>query len=108
MILPDANLLIYAFREDYPQYPVARGWLSQCLERQEALHLHPLAAAAFLRLVTKRIGPYNPSPVSRALDFLAALQPATSEALSDGAMHLEIARRLAERHRIAGDGCNDI
>ena len=27
MILPDVNVLIYAFRRDMPQYAVCRAWL---------------------------------------------------------------------------------
>jgi toxin-antitoxin system PIN domain toxin len=108
MTLLDANLLIYAFHREYPEHLAVRSWLNAEIEDGETVFLHPLAAIAFLRIVTKRIGTLTPSPIDTALDFLAALQPAIPETLLDDAAHLEIFRRLAARHAIAGDGCTDV
>ena len=107
MTLLDTNLLIYAFHREYPEHPAARVWLDFEIDRGESIILHPLAAIAFLRIVTKRIGTLSPSPIDTALDFLSALQPAIPGVLLDDAAHLEIFRRLAARHAIAGDGCTD-
>jgi toxin-antitoxin system PIN domain toxin len=108
MILLDTNLLIYAFHREYPEHPTVRAWLDAEIDRGEPVVLHPLAANAFLRIVTKRIGTLTPSPIDTALDFLSALQSAIPEMLLDDAAHLEIFRRLAARHAIAGDGCTDM
>jgi toxin-antitoxin system PIN domain toxin len=107
-MLLDANLLIYSFHRGYPEHPAARAWLDAEIDRGEPVVLHPLAASAFLRIVTNRIGTLTPSPINTALDFLSALQPAIPETLLDDAAHLEIFRRLAARHAIAGDGCTDV
>jgi toxin-antitoxin system PIN domain toxin len=107
-MLLDANILIYAFHREYPEHPAVRAWLDAEMDRGESIVLHPLAATAFLRLVTKRIGTLTPSPMETALEFLTALQPAMPEALLDDAAHLEILRRLAARHAIAGNGCTDV
>jgi len=108
MMLLDANLLIYAFRAELPQHPSTHAWLQSELNAGTAFFLHPLAAGAFLRLSTKSLGPLAAAPMSKALDFLAALQPTIAEALPDDAAHLEILRRLAERHAVYGDGCADL
>jgi toxin-antitoxin system PIN domain toxin len=108
MTLIDANLLIYAFRAELPHHAVVNAWLRHEIQTGTEFFLHPVAVAAFLRLTTKVLGPLPAAPMSAAMNFLAALHPIVPALLPEDAAHLEIARRLAERHRIAGDGCNDL
>jgi hypothetical protein len=62
MILPDVNVLIYAFRKEVPQYTVCRKWLDGVVLGDERFGLSPLALAAVIRVTTNpRSYPYSSS-----------------------------------------------
>lgn len=63
MVIPDANILIYAHFADTPQYRVASGWLEQQLGRPETVvGLCWVTLWAFIRIGTNpRLWPKPPS-----------------------------------------------
>lgn len=69
MILPDVNVLIYAFRADTPQHDRCAAWLREAVTGGTGLALCDTVIASFLRIVThpKIISP--PAPIERALEF---------------------------------------
>lgn len=70
---PDVNVLVAAFRGDHPHHGSAAAALKAVLTAQSSLVIVPMAAAAFLRLVTNpRVFP-DPAPAERAVAFLDAL-----------------------------------
>jgi hypothetical protein len=108
MIVLDANVLIYAFRAELPQHVRVRGWLDVA-RSLEPLLLHPLAAAAFLRLTTKPLGPLPAAPVGQAVAFLKAIVPqAPAAPMGEHPAHLATLLRLAEGLGLAGDRINDL
>ena len=72
-MLPDANVLVAAFRTDHSQHAVAADWLAQTLKTtvDGQLMLLPIGViSSFLRLVTQsKIFP-TPTPIARAIDFV--------------------------------------
>ena len=52
MILPDANLLLYAYDRESPFHPAASRWWSGLLSGAEPVGLCPVVVFAFLRLAT--------------------------------------------------------
>lgn len=70
MILPDVNVLIYAFRADTPQHHLHASWLEEVVSRGGDLALCDAVISGFLRIVThsKVISP--PTPVDQALMFV--------------------------------------
>jgi uncharacterized protein len=52
MIIPDANLLLYAYDSDSPFHPAARTWLEGCLSGTEPVGFTHPTLFAFLRLST--------------------------------------------------------
>lgn len=52
MIVPDVNLLIFAYREDSPFHAVSRRWWIGLLSGDEAVGLPWAVALAFLRITT--------------------------------------------------------
>ena len=52
MILPDANLLIYAVNRDAPHHRQARLWLERTLSGHESVGLAWIVVLAFLRITT--------------------------------------------------------
>ena len=54
MILPDVNVLIYAFRQGVPQHEVCRRWLDRVVGDETRFGISPLALAAVVRITTNR------------------------------------------------------
>lgn len=74
MILPDVNVLVYAYREDAPRHDRYRAWLEGVLNAREAYGLSDLVLAGFLRVVTHPRVFSPPSPTGHALEFADALR----------------------------------
>jgi predicted nucleic acid-binding protein len=65
MILPDVNVLIYAFRKDVPQHAVCRPWLVDLVESDARFGLSPLALSAVVRITTNPSTYWMPSSFRR-------------------------------------------
>jgi toxin-antitoxin system PIN domain toxin len=74
MILPDVNVLIYAFREDAPGHHRYRRWLERQLSEPEAFGLSELVLSSVIRVLTHpRV--FSPAtPIESALAYTAALR----------------------------------
>ena len=70
MIVPDANLLLYAYDADSPFHTPAKQWLEHVLSGREKVgFVHP-ALFAFLRIATSRKVYQNPMSVREALEHI--------------------------------------
>lgn len=95
MILPDVNVLIYAFRRDVPQFPACNDWLNQVVASDARFGMSPLALSAVVR-VTSDPRVYNsPSPLNEAYAFADYLlgQP-HCQIVEPGEQHWSIFKRL--------------
>lgn len=108
MLLLDANVLIYAFRRDFPQHAAAKRWLERKLSADEPLELLAFSELAFLRITTNPRAFAQPSRFEEALRFLEALRsgPILGE-LHPGPEHRKIFIRLARDHHLAGNDLSD-
>ena len=66
MILPDANLLLYAYNRDRPFHVVTAAWWSGCLSNPEPIGLTPGDLFAFVRVGTNPRAFPRPLSVSYA------------------------------------------
>jgi toxin-antitoxin system PIN domain toxin len=66
VILVDANLLVYAHVQSFPQHERARDWLDQQLNGMTAVGLPWASLLAFLRLVTNPRIFDRPEPMAEA------------------------------------------
>lgn len=108
MLLLDANILIYAFREELPQHVSARAWLLGALSASDPIGVPTLAEIAFLRLCTKPLGPLKAATWEATWNFLAVLfGHRTSLRVVPGARHPELLDGLARRYGLKGDGLVD-
>lgn len=73
MILPDVDVLVYAFRREAPDHGRYAGWLSQVVSGAEELALHDVPLAGFLRIVTNPRILEQPTPTGIALGFVRRL-----------------------------------
>lgn len=77
MIIPDINLLIYAYNTEAPQHVAAKGWWETSLNGKTPVGLTWLAIAGFIRLMTHPRVLENPMPVDEAVQIVRTwlLQP---------------------------------
>jgi len=95
VILPDVNVLIYAFRQDIPQHEVCRPWLERIVLGDSRFGISPLALSALIRITTSPRFTANPSSLEEAFGFCQDLlaQP-HCQIVEPGQRHWEILRRL--------------
>ncbi len=76
MILPDVNVLVYAFRREAQMHDRYSAWLGEVVAGGEELALLDHSLIGFVRIVTnRRIFP-KPAPAELALDFVTRLRQA--------------------------------
>jgi hypothetical protein len=95
VILPDVNVLVYAFREDVPEHRVSRTWLNEVVTGEARFGLSPLALAAVVRITTNPRSYREPSTLADAFGLCQDLlgQP-HCEIVEPGAGHWAIFERL--------------
>ena len=104
MIVPDVNVLEYAFRPDSEHHRACRNWLESVVNGEEAYGMAPQVLASFVRVVTNRRIFIRPSRLDTALTFCEALlaQP-HCQIVQPGARHWAIFTDACRRARAAGN-----
>jgi hypothetical protein len=95
MILPDVNVLIYAFRPDSPHHDTCRPWLEGVVRGGARFAVTKLALSAVVRITTNS-RPFNqPSTLAEAFRFCDYLltQP-HCQIVEPGERHWAIFRQL--------------
>lgn len=83
MIIPDANLLLYAYDEANPFHARAKAWWSDCLSGPEPVGLVAVVLFAFIRIGTSPKVFESPFPIAEATRHVEAwLQVPTTELLA--------------------------
>lgn len=104
MILPDANLLLYAVNTDSPDHAAAFDWWKSLLESDAAVGLYMGVAFAFVRLSTNRRVFSQPLTVEEAFAYLRNWLAHPSVELVEAELEdLLVAERLLT---VAGTGGN--
>ncbi|HEX7028709.1 MAG TPA: type II toxin-antitoxin system VapC family toxin [Gammaproteobacteria bacterium] len=108
MILPDANLLIYAIEQDAPQHPRARAWFEDILSSNTLVGLPWIVIVAFIRITTNRKAMVNPLKAEEALAYMDSwLQQPFVKPLNPGERHWLILNKLLHDNGTAGNLTND-
>lgn len=95
MILPDVNVLIYAFRREAEHHQQYRQWLLDVIDDEPAFGLSDLVLSGLIRIVTNPRIFRDPTPVPLAFAFVERLleQP-NCVLVRPGPRHWPIFRRL--------------
>ncbi|MEB3183795.1 MAG: hypothetical protein VKN15_05325 [Cyanobacteriota bacterium] len=72
MIIPDVNLLVYAYNLDSPFHRQALSWWEDCVNGAQPVAIPWLVALGYLRLMTSRQVLPQPMPVATALRHLGS------------------------------------
>ena len=99
MILPDINLLVYAYNEDAPHHARAKDWWEDCLSGTEPLALPWAVVLGFVRLMSNRRVLVQPMSAPEAIGHCRSwlLQPHTRVA-QPGPAHMDLLAGLLASH----------
>ena len=108
MILPDVNVLLYAWRTDSPEHAVHRRWLEDVLNGDMAYGMSPQVLASLLRVATHPRIYARPSRLTETQAFASLLlgQP-HCQIVQPGARHWGIFEDLCRRAKAAGNLVQD-
>lgn len=76
MILPDVNVLVYAYRREADQHDVYADWLSELVRGADELALVDHCLAGMVRIVTNPRIMADPAPTREAMHYVAAIRAA--------------------------------
>jgi len=76
VILPDVNVLVYAFRRTAPEHERYAAWLTEVIEGSEEVALYDHSLAGVLRIVTNSRIQGLPAPMADAAEFVRAVRAA--------------------------------
>lgn len=98
MILPDVNVLLYAFRRDARRHAEYRRWLEALVNAQAAYGMAPEVLASVIRISTHSRIYVQPSTLDEAIEFCRILlTPDTCTVVQPGKRHWDIIRRALWR-----------
>lgn len=108
MILPDVNVLVYAFRKDVPEHSACRAWLNSIILDSSPFGVSPLALSAVVRIATSPRIYRIPSSFEDTFGFCEDI---TSQShcrlITPGERHWEIFRRLCVETDTRGPRVSD-
>lgn len=96
MILPDVNVLVYAYRQDASHHVQSRDLLNSIIQGDSRFGMSKLVLSAFVRVVTNARTHASPTPLDRAFAFCdQILENPACVVLEPGDRHWAIFRRLS-------------
>jgi toxin-antitoxin system PIN domain toxin len=108
VILPDVNVLIYAFRPDAPHHETCRAWLEGVVSGSSRFGMTHLALSAVVRITTHS-RPFNtPSTLEEAYGFCDhLLEHPSCQIVEPGEQHWDIFKRLCVETNTRGRRVTD-
>jgi toxin-antitoxin system PIN domain toxin len=108
MVLPDINLLVYAYNEAAPSHARARAWWADLMAREHPVALPWAVAFGFVRLITHPAVFVQPlSPLDALARVRSWLECTHVHVLDPGPRHLQIIHTLFEATGVAGNLTTD-
>ena len=91
MIIPDINLLVYAYNSDAPHHDTARVWWEDCLSEPRPVGIPWAVSLGFVRIMTSREVLVDPMEPGEALARVGSwLERPQAHPLVPGPRHLQI------------------
>ncbi len=103
MIIPDINLLAYAYNTDAPHHGKAREWWESCLSERQTVGISWVVALGFVRIMTSRVVLTDPMDPREALAHVRSwLERPQAHVLVPGPRHLAILTEIMTSARASG------
>ena len=108
MIVPDINLLLYAYDADSPSHPKASAWWQECLSGEEPVGLAVVVVFGFVRIATHaRVFEHPMTAAEAAKQVRSWLEQSVTQILEPPRDHVEKALSLVETVGTAGNLVTD-
>jgi toxin-antitoxin system PIN domain toxin len=108
VIIPDVNILLYAFADEVDQHAAAQAWLDETLASGTSVALADAVISGVVRISTNRKTFRNPSTPEAAIEFIdKMLRRANVKRVGAGERHWTIFSRLVMESRATGDLVSD-
>ena len=109
MIIPDINLLVYAYNSDAPAHRRARMWWESVLSELQTVGLPWAVMLGFLRVMTSRRILIDPLTPAEAIAHVRAwLDQPQTQILHPGPRHLDLIEELVRFSGAAGELTTDL
>ncbi|HSY52155.1 MAG TPA: type II toxin-antitoxin system VapC family toxin [Thermoanaerobaculia bacterium] len=109
MIIPDINLLVYAYNSDAPDHRKARAWWENALSASQPVALPWVVLLGFLRIMTSRRILVAPLMMDEAITHVRSwLEQPQTRIIHPGPRHLDLVQDLAVRAGVTGDMTTDL
>ena len=103
MIVPDVNLLVYAYNSDAPRHAEAKAWWEDLLSSSEPVGLPWATTLGFIRLMTHRAVLATPLAAEQAISHIRSWHRRPNVSVLDpGPRHLELLDHLFRALGTAG------
>jgi len=103
MILPDAGVLVQAFRADAPEHPLCRKWLESVVEGDARFGIVPGVLADVMKIASDPRVFARPNKPARVVEFCEALLEQTHcVSVQPGPRHWPLFARLCETAEARG------
>ena len=97
MIVPDINLLLYAYNDASPYHDVARRWWEETVNGSDRIGIPWVVSTGFIRLMTNRRVLTSPISPTEAIEYVQEwFRYAHIAPLNPGSEHLAHLRRILE------------
>ena len=108
MILPDANVLIYAFRRDSERHEEYKEWLESVVNAPAVYGIAPQVLASVVRICTHPRIFVRPSSVTDAFEFCnVLLEQPNATVVAPGQRHWQIFEKLCRQSKASGNLVQD-
>ena len=108
MIVPDLNLLVYAYNADAPHHAAARRWWEDAMSGSRTVGLPWAVCLGFIRLMTSRRVLREPMEPAEALRHIRSwLDRPQTQVLQPGPRHLDILDSFAAQRLLTSDLATD-
>jgi hypothetical protein len=108
MIIPDVNLLLYAYNEDAPWHAPARAWWESVLSGTECVGLPWVVGLGYLRLATNSRVLRDPWTPLEALGHIGSwLERPNVQLVQPGPRHLELLAHFAAEGLLSSELTTD-
>jgi len=97
VIIPDVNLLVYAYNSDAPRHARARQWWEDAVRGTQPIGIAWVVALGFARVITSRAVMARPMETATALRHVRTwLEQPSVRVVQPGPRHLDILGGFAE------------
>jgi toxin-antitoxin system PIN domain toxin len=103
VIIPDINLLVYAYNSDAPFHEPSKQWLEQCLSGRTVVGLPWVVMLGFVRIMSSNVVLTSPmEPTEAVMHVRSWLDRPQTQIIVPGPRHWEIFGELMDSSRCSG------